>query len=57
LTAAGASDAFQVGHITKIGKYNYNFSAELERTAVRPEQAVVPEWGIRLGVVLLLPEK
>ena len=49
--------AFQAGRITKIGKYNYNLSVEFQWTAVRPDDAVVPQWGIRLGVVLLLPER
>jgi hypothetical protein len=49
--------AFQTGRITKIGKHNYNLSVELGWTAVRPDDAVVPRWGIRLGVVLLLPER
>lgn len=49
--------AFQVGKIQKIGKHKYNLSAELEWTAVYPDDAVVPRWGIRLGFVLLLPEK
>lgn len=48
--------AFQAGYVTKIGKFDYNFSAEVEWTAVRPEGVTLPKWGIRLGFVLLLPE-
>jgi hypothetical protein len=48
--------AFQAGRITQIGKHNYNFSLELAWTAVRPDTSVVPKWGIRLGIVLMLPE-
>lgn len=49
--------AFQAGRITKIGKHKYNISIELARTIVRPDDAVLPKWGVRLGIVLLLPEK
>jgi hypothetical protein len=48
--------AFQAGKIVKIGKYKYNISAEAMWTAVYPDDTVVPRWGIRLGVVWLLPE-
>lgn len=48
--------AFQAGRIRQIGKHKYNISFELEWTAVRPDDAVVPRWGVRLGLVLLLPE-
>lgn len=46
----------QVGRITKIGKYDYNLSVELEYTAFHAEEPMFPKWGVRLGVVLLLPE-
>lgn len=49
--------AFQVGKIQKMGRHKVNLSAELEWTAIYPDDAVVPRWGIRLGFVLLLPEK
>jgi hypothetical protein len=48
--------AFQAGRIKTIGRHQYNISLELEWTAVRPEDSVVPKWGVRLGVVLMLPE-
>ena len=48
--------AFQAGRISQIGEHKYNLSFEVEWTAVRPDDAVVPRWGIRLGLVLLLPE-
>jgi len=48
--------AFQAGRIRQIGKHKYNISFEVEWTAVRPDDAVVPKWGVRLGLVLLLPE-
>lgn len=48
--------AFQVGQIRQIGKHKYNLSFEFEWTAVRPDESVVPKWGVRLGLVLLLPE-
>jgi hypothetical protein len=48
--------AFQAGKITKIGKHNYNLSFELAWTAIRPDDAVVPRWGIRLVLVLMLPD-
>jgi len=43
--------AFQVGRIMQIGRRKYNVSCEAEWTAVRARDAVVPRWGIRLGVV------
>ena len=48
--------AFQVGKIQKIGRHSLNLSAEFEWTAIYPDDAVVPRWGIKLGFVLLLPE-
>ncbi|MEZ5460740.1 hypothetical protein [Dokdonella sp.] len=48
--------AFQVGRITKIGQQTFNFSAEVAWTAVSPDDAVIPRWGVRLGVVWMLPE-
>ena len=48
--------AFQVGKIQKIGRYHYNLSVEAEWTAVVPEDQVFPRWGIRLGVVMMIPE-
>ncbi len=48
--------AFQAGRITRIGRHSLNFSLELAWTAVRSDNLVVPKWGIRLGVVLMLPE-
>ena len=48
--------AFQAGRITRIGKHSYNLSVELAWTAVRPDNSVAPKWGIRLGMVLMLPE-
>jgi hypothetical protein len=47
---------FQVGRITQIGKYKYNLSGEVEYTVVNEAEGTVPEWGFRLGVVLLLPK-
>ena len=47
--------AFQAGRVTQIGKYKYNLSVELAWTAVRPDDAVISKWGIKLGAVLLLP--
>ena len=34
----------------------YNLSVALEKTVVHPDTAVIPEWGIKPGVVQLLPE-
>jgi hypothetical protein len=48
--------AFQFGQVRQIGKHKFNISFEVEWTAVHPEEAVYPRWGIRLGLVLLLPE-
>ncbi len=48
--------AFQAGRITRIGKHRHNLSVEPEWTAIRPDNSVVPKWGIRLGVVPMLPE-
>jgi hypothetical protein len=39
-----------------MGGHKVNLSAELEWTAVYPDDAAVPRWGIRVGFVLLLPE-
>ena len=47
---------FQAGRITQIGKYKYNLSVELAYTVAHPEESTFPKWGVRLGVVLLLPE-
>ena len=58
-TESGAATiplGFQVGRITKIGSHQYNLSVELEYTAVHVEGATFPKWGVRFGVVLLLPE-
>jgi len=47
----------QLGRITKIGKHNYNLSAEIVYTATRQDENLEqPEWGFRLGIVILLPE-
>jgi hypothetical protein len=48
--------ALQAGTIKQIGKYKYNISAEVMWMAVYPDDTVTPRWGIRLGVVWLLPE-
>lgn len=47
---------FQVGHITKIGRYNYNLSAEFLWTPVNHGPGPVPERGVKFGLVWLLPE-
>jgi hypothetical protein len=47
---------FQVGRITKIGKYRYNLSAELLWVAKHSGDGPSPERGIKFGFVLLLPE-
>jgi hypothetical protein len=31
-------------------------SAELEYTAAHPDSVVYPKWGMKFGLVLLLPE-
>jgi hypothetical protein len=54
--AATVPLAFQAGRITTIGGQDFNLSAELEWTALYPENSLTPRWGIRLGFVLLLPE-
>jgi hypothetical protein len=46
----------QVGKIMKLGEHRYNISAEFEWTAHHSKGAAVPDWGIKLGIVLLLPE-
>ncbi len=48
--------AFQVGKIHKMGRHKVNISAEFEWTAIYPDDAVVPRWGIRPGFVLVLPQ-
>jgi hypothetical protein len=47
---------FQVGRITKIGKYKYNLSAEVFWVAKHSGDGPSPERGIKLGFVWLLPE-
>jgi len=48
--------AFQVGKIQTIGRHHYNLSFEAEWTTVVPEDQVFPRWGIRLGIVMMIPE-
>jgi hypothetical protein len=47
---------FQTGRITRIGEQTFNLSVELEYSVAHPEGTVFPRWGIRIGMVLLLPE-
>ena len=47
---------FQVGRITKIGKYNYNLSAEVLWASKDDGGGPTPKRGIKLGFVWLLPE-
>jgi hypothetical protein len=46
--------AFQVGYVTKIGEYNYNFS--IEPYKMLNYSGPSENWGIRFGLVLMLPE-
>lgn len=48
---------FQVGRITQIGKHKFNLSAELFGVPIINGDAPTPEFGFKLGIVLLLPEK
>jgi hypothetical protein len=47
---------FQAGRITKIGKYNYNISAEVLWVPKHSGDSPSPERAIKFGFVLLLPE-
>jgi hypothetical protein len=47
---------FQVGRVTNIGKHKYNLSAELIGVATANGNGPIPEFGFKLGFVLLLPE-
>ena len=47
---------FQVGRITKIGKYNYNLSAEVLWASKDSGGGPSPKRGIKFGFVWLLPE-
>jgi hypothetical protein len=46
----------QLGRIARLGKYNYNLSIEVEYTAARDSEVIAPVWGLRAGIVLLIPE-
>jgi hypothetical protein len=45
-----------MGLVAKIGRYNYNLSAELLWTPINHGPGPTPERGVKFGVVLLLPE-
>jgi hypothetical protein len=47
---------FQAGRITKIGKYNYNISAEVLWVPKHSGGGRDPERAVKFGFVLLLPE-
>jgi len=46
--------ALQVGYVTRLGQYNYNFSIEPYKWITHSGPS--DNWGIRFGVVLMLPE-
>jgi hypothetical protein len=47
--------AVQLGYVTRIGKYDYNFS--IEPFKVARHKGPTADWGIRLGFVMMVPEK
>jgi hypothetical protein len=46
--------AVQAGYVTKLGKYTYNFSVEPFKIVTHHGPS--PDWGVRLGFVVMLPE-
>ena len=46
----------QVGRITRVGGHRFNLWVEIEYSVVHPHAAVFLRWGMRFGLVLLLPE-
>ncbi len=47
---------FQVGRVTKIGRYHYNLSMELLWVPIHNGPGPSPERGVKFGLVWLLPE-
>jgi hypothetical protein len=46
--------AVQLGYVTRLGKYDYNFSIEPFKTVSHSGSAA--DWGVRLGFVMMIPE-
>ena len=52
--AATIPVAFQVGYVTRIGRFHYNFSVEPFKLVAH--QGPSADWGVRFGFVMLVPE-